>query len=93
MPERTVTIVNAKGLHARASARFVKLAEEFASDITVRRKDGKGGGETVSGKSILDLLMLAAEKGTALIVTARGKDAETALDALARLVERHFDES
>lgn len=90
--ERTVRIANEKGLHARASARFVKTVEAHSATVMVRRADGLGGGEAVSGASILDLLMLAAEPGTELVLKAEGKDNKAVLDALQALVERNFDE-
>jgi len=83
----TFTIVNERGLHARAAARFVRLAEGFEADVTVSRDD-----VTVPGTSILGLMMLAAARGTRLRLEARGRDAEAALGALADLVERGFDE-
>lgn len=84
---RELAIVNRKGLHARASAKFVQTAEKFASSITVTRC-----GETVGGTSIMGLLTLAAAKGTTITVTAKGEDAEAALAALAALVEDRFGE-
>lgn len=86
--ERDVEIVNAAGLHARPAASFVKLAGRFASDISVE-KDGL----EVNGKSIMGVLMLAAERGSRLLLRARGSDAEEAVDALAGLVEQGFQES
>jgi phosphocarrier protein HPr len=83
----TVTIVNRRGLHARAAARFVKTAERFRADITVVRKDA-----TVSGLSIMGLMMLAAGPGATLELRASGEDAAAALDALAKLVADKFDE-
>jgi phosphocarrier protein HPr len=85
--ERTVTIVNQRGLHARAAAKFVRLAGEFSSKIEVT-KDG----ETVSGRSIMGLMMLAAATGCAIHLEARGADARAAVDSIARLVENKFDE-
>lgn len=84
---RVVTVVNRRGLHARASARFVKLASEFAAEVTVARN-----GAEVSGRSIMGLMMLAAGPGTEIEVEARGRDAERALAALAGLVDDGFDE-
>lgn len=84
---RTVTITNLRGLHARAAAKFVKLAARFASEITVRRNDAE-----VSGSSIMGLMMLAAGPGTKLDILASGQDAGAAVDALAELVMRKFDE-
>jgi phosphocarrier protein len=82
-----VTILNKKGLHARAAAAFVKALEPYNAEITVCRDQ-----ETVSGHSIMDLLLLAAGKGTDLTINASGPDAETALKTLQDLVERKFDE-
>lgn len=84
---RTVTIVNRRGLHARAAARFVKLAGEFDADITVC-KDGAN----VSGLSIMGLMMLAAAPGTQIGIRAVGEQAEQAVDAIAALVTAGFDE-
>lgn len=82
-----VTIVNGRGLHARAAAKFVKLAAEFEAEIEVSRDNTR-----VSGSSIMGLMMLAASPGTRLEISAAGQDAAAALDALAALVERKFDE-
>jgi phosphocarrier protein HPr len=84
---REATIVNRRGLHARAAARFVRVAEQFVADIQVS-KDGVA----VSGISIMGLMMLAATTGSKLEMTARGREAEAALDALVALVESGFDE-
>jgi phosphocarrier protein len=84
---RRVTIVNRKGLHARAAARFVKLAQGFQAEITVAKQN-----TAVSGLSIMGLMMLAAGPGSALELRARGPGAEEALAALALLIERKFDE-
>jgi phosphocarrier protein len=84
---RIVTIVNRRGLHARAAARFVKTAERFKAEITVARKDA-----AVSGLSIMGLMMLAAGPGSTLELRASGDEAEAALDALVKLVADKFDE-
>ena len=84
---RRVTIVNRRGLHARAAARLVKLAGEFDAEITVA-KDGT----EVSGLSIMGLMMLAASPGAALELRARGGQAEPALEAIAALIASGFDE-
>jgi len=84
---REVTIVNRRGLHARAAAKFVKTAERFTAEIEVA-KDGVA----VPGTSIMGLMMLAAACGTTLEIVARGAEAEAALDALSTLVERGFEE-
>ena len=84
---KTVTIRNQRGLHARASAKFVKLAETFEADITVRKDD-----TTVSGCSIMGLMMLAAATGSKVELTARGPAADRAMAALEELVANKFDE-
>ncbi len=84
---RTVTLVNSRGLHARAAARFVKLAEGFEAQIFVTRD-----GETVSGGSIMGLMMLAASVGCDILIEAAGADAEAAVEALTGLVAAGFDE-
>ena len=85
---REVVICNQRGLHARAAARFVKLAEQFQAEITVTRAD-----QLVSGRSIMGLMMLAAGPGSPIELSATGPDAEAAIAALVRLVEGKFDES
>ncbi len=82
-----VLISNTKGLHARASALFVNCAQQFNAEITVSRD-----GETVSGVSIMDLLMLAASKGTTITLTASGPQAKEAIEQLVKLVEARFHE-
>ena len=85
--EREVEIVNRAGMHARPAAEFVKLAGQFAAHIRVE-KDGL----EVNGKSIMGVLMLAAEHGSRLRLTAEGDDALDALEALSDLVGRGFEE-
>ncbi|WP_028009391.1 HPr family phosphocarrier protein [Solimonas flava] len=85
--ERTVTIVNLLGLHARAAARLVTLASKFESDIRVR-KDAR----EVSGKSIMGVMMLAAAKGSQITLIAEGSDEQQALDELSALIADKFDE-
>ncbi|MEO9900491.1 HPr family phosphocarrier protein [Nisaea sp.] len=85
--ERDLTIVNQRGLHARAAAKFVKLADTFAAEISVTKGD-----MTVSGRSIMGLMMLAAAPGCSIHVAANGADAREALDAIAKLVDDKFDE-
>lgn len=87
MTERTVTLVNQLGLHARAAAKFVDAASHYRCSIEIVRGD-----ETVDGKSILGLLTLAAPRGSALRLVATGLDEEQALDALASLVAERFGE-
>ncbi len=85
--ERDLTIVNRRGLHARASAKLVKLVETFQSDVQVS-KDG----QTVGGTSIMGLMMLAASPGCSIRVCVSGNDAEVALIAISELVESGFGE-
>ena len=84
---RTMPIINRKGLHARASAKFVQCAERFTADIQVHRC-----GETVGGTSIMGLLTLAAAQGTTVTVSAVGADADAAIGALAELLANRFGE-
>jgi len=84
---RVVTIHNRRGLHARAAARFVKLAMQFEAEVIVRKN-----GTTVSGRSIMGLMMLAAGPGTSIELAATGREAERAVAALADLVIGGFDE-
>jgi len=84
---RDVTIVNKKGLHARASAKFVQLAEQFDAAITVTRNN-----ETVGGTSIMGLMMLAAAPGCSIRIETSGNQAGDALEALCALVEGKFGE-
>ena len=88
MPERTVQIVNKAGLHARPAAEIVKLAAKYSSDITVIRDELE-----VNGKSIMGVMMLAAECGSTLQLKAEGPDAAEALDALEKLIESKFGEN
>ncbi len=93
MPQRatvTTTIRNRLGLHARPAMAFVDVASRFASVVTVRRADTPG--EFVDGKSIMQMMMLAATNGTKLEVNAEGADAEAACEALRLLVESGFEE-
>ncbi|WP_420141295.1 HPr family phosphocarrier protein [Sphingomonas sp.] len=85
--ERTVLISNRRGLHARASAKFVTLASSQAAEIAVE-KDGS----RVAGTSIMGLMMLGAAMGDHVTISARGEGAETALNALCGLVESKFGE-
>jgi phosphotransferase system HPr (HPr) family protein len=87
--ERTVTICNPRGLHARASAKFVAQAAPFDARITVLRV---GEGEEVAADSIMELLMLAAGPGSQITIRAEGAEAEAAVSALADLVESGFGE-
>jgi phosphocarrier protein len=84
---RTVDICNARGLHARASAKFVKLASTFDAEVKVSRD-----GQTVDARSIMGLMMLAAGPGCGIEISAEGSEAQAAVDALVDLVEGRFDE-
>ena len=84
---RTVEVVNKRGLHARASAKFVKLASEFDAEVSVSRD-----GQTVDARSIMGLMMLGAGPGSMLDLTADGEQADAALDALCELVSARFEE-
>ena len=84
---RELLITNKRGLHARASAKFVQLVERFNAEVWVTR-----GGETVGGTSIMGLMMLAAGPGTTVVVSAKGEEAQQALDAIAELVASKFNE-
>ncbi len=85
--EREVQIINKNGLHARPAAEIVKLASKFRCEITVVRDDLE-----VNGKSIMGVMMLAAECGATLIVRADGLDADQAVEAIAALIARKFGE-
>ncbi|MBR0826524.1 HPr family phosphocarrier protein [Bradyrhizobium manausense] len=84
---KELLITNKRGLHARASAKFVQAVERFNAQVWVTR-----GGETVGGTSIMGLMMLAAGPGTTITVAAAGADAEAALAAITELVESKFNE-
>ena len=84
---RELLIINKRGLHARASAKFVQMVEKFEAEIWVTR-----GGETVGGTSIMGLMMLAAGPGTSVVVSAIGPEAQAAVDAIAALVADKFNE-
>jgi phosphocarrier protein len=84
---KELIILNSKGIHARPAAMFVKAASRYASEILIE-KDG----ETVNGKSIMGLMMLAAGPGTKLTLTANGADAQAAVAELEAIVQRKFDE-
>jgi phosphocarrier protein len=84
---RVMKIINQKGLHARASAKFVQTVEKFEAEVRVSR-----GGETVGGTSIMGLMMLAASPGTSITVEATGKDASAVVDALETLLANRFGE-
>ena len=84
---RELLIINKRGLHARASAKFVQMVERFEAEIWVTR-----GGETVGGTSIMGLMMLSAAPGTTILVSAKGPEAQAALDAITALVADKFNE-
>lgn len=86
--EKTLVITNAKGLHARAAAAFVKTADKFDAEVTIS-KDG----ESVSGHSIMGLMMLGAACGSEILVTCSGAQAADALSALEKLVDDKFNEN
>ena len=88
MIERSVNIANKNGLHARPAAEIVKIAAKFKSDIHLVRDDLE-----VNGKSIMGVMMLAAEFGAELLLRADGPDAEEAVGAIAKLIESKFGES
>jgi phosphocarrier protein len=88
MQEKQVVIVNRLGLHARAAAKFVTLASSFSSEVEVS-KDG----QTVNGKSIMGVMMLAASKDTKLVITTRGNDEDDAASQLEKLIREKFGEA
>jgi len=87
MLDRTVTIVNRLGLHARAAAKFVTLASSFSSDVKLVRN-----GQLVNGKSIMGVMMLAASKGSDIQLIADGGDENEAIEKLTELIENRFGE-
>ena len=88
MPERSVRIMNRNGVHARPAAEIVKLAARFKSDITLTRDDLE-----VNGKSIMGVMMLAAEFGSTVMLRAVGPDADAAVEQLATLISSKFGET
>ncbi|PTW62759.1 phosphocarrier protein [Breoghania corrubedonensis] len=86
--ERDLRIVNRRGLHARASAKLVKLVEQFDAQVEVSRD-----GQTVGGTSIMGLMMLAASPGCCIHVAVAGREAEAVLEAVTKLVEEGFGET
>ncbi len=87
MLDRTVTIDNKLGLHARAAAKFVTLASSFESDVKLARN-----GQEVNGKSIMGVMMLAASKGTEIRLIADGSDEHEAIEKLTELINNRFGE-
>ena len=86
--ERAVVIANRNGLHARPAAAIVKLASQYGSQITLKRDDLE-----VNGKSIMGVMMLAAECGATVIIRATGEDATQLVDALEKLIKDRFGEA
>jgi phosphocarrier protein len=84
---REIPIINKRGLHARASAKFVQMVERFNAEVWVTR-----GSETVGGTSIMGLMMLSAGPGTTIVVSAIGPEAQAAVDAITELVASKFNE-
>lgn len=84
---REFPIINKRGLHARASAKFVQMVERFNADVWVTK-----GGETVGGTSIMGLMMLSAAPGTSIKIEATGREAAEVVEALALLIESRFGE-
>jgi len=84
---RELPIINKRGLHARASAKFVQMVERFDAEVWVTK-----GNETVGGNSIMGLMMLSAGPGTSIVVSAAGPEAQAALDAITELVAGKFNE-
>ncbi len=84
---RELAIINKRGLHARASAKFVQMVERFNAEVWVTRN-----GETVGGTSIMGLMMLSAGPGTTIMVSAAGPEADAALEAITELVAGKFNE-
>jgi phosphocarrier protein len=87
MQERPVTVINKLGLHARAAAKFVTAASAFSSNVDISKN-----GQSVNGKSIMGVMMLAASRGTELIIMTQGDDEVEAADSLVSLIENRFGE-
>ena len=87
MIEKSIMIINRLGLHARAAAKFVTTASQFDSDIQVSRN-----GRTVSGKSIMGMMMLAAAQNTEIMVKVEGDDADEAIEQIEQLLNNYFEE-
>ena len=88
MTSRSVEVINQLGVHARAAAKFVHVASRFEAQVRVARS-----GREIDGKSILGILLLAAARGTTIVISADGADEQAALEALSALVESGFGES
>ncbi len=91
-PSQTVTIANKRGLHARASAEFVRVAEQYKAEVVVSKLGDDSDGERVCGTSIMGLMMLAAASGSVIQIDGSGPEASQALDALVQLVSGRFNE-
>lgn len=87
MQEKQLTIINKLGLHARAAAKLINVTSQFSCDIRLNKE-----GRSVDGKSIMSVMMLAASKGTQLLVTTDGEDESKALLAIETLINNRFDE-
>ncbi|WP_438466219.1 HPr family phosphocarrier protein [Marinomonas sp. PE14-40] len=87
MLEQEITIINKLGLHARAAGKLVETTSRFSCDITIDKE-----GRNVDGKSIMAMMMLAASKGTNIIIKTNGEDEAAALDAITTLINNRFDE-
>ncbi len=87
MLKKEILICNKLGLHARAAAKLVTLSSQFKAELFIHYQDKK-----VNGKSIMGVMMLAASKGTTLLLCADGEDEQQAIDAIEKLVKRRFDE-
>ncbi|MCB5160569.1 HPr family phosphocarrier protein [Marinomonas algarum] len=87
MQEASVTIINKLGLHARAAGKLVETTSQFSCDITIEKE-----GRNVDGKSIMAMMMLAAGKGTEILVKTNGEDEEAAITAILALINNRFDE-
>ncbi len=87
MEKKCFTIINRLGLHARAAAQLVQTANQFGSEVVITKE-----GEEVNGKSIMGILMLAAAKGSEIVVQVTGNDADRAIEAIGKLIEDGFGE-
>lgn len=87
MITKKITIINKLGLHARAAAKFVATASKFSSELNITKNN-----QSINGKSIMGVMMLAASKGTELELSAEGEDAHSLVDAIEALVNNLFDE-
>lgn len=92
MPVATLNIINKRGLHARAAAKFATTAAPFQACVKARIHCADNSHSWVDGKSVMSLMLLAATQGTVIEVMAEGEDSQAALDALQRLIEQRFEE-